>query len=96
VETTTTYTIGICDQTSYTYYKLNLNQYTCEICKSEANCNLCSCYKCRDGNKCWSYTGHTKCNVDRKAIKVDQHYNYYIGMVNNYLSPRHTLLTLIT
>jgi hypothetical protein len=84
----TTNTIGTCDKTSYNFYKLNPNQCECENCKSEANCNLCSCYKCRDCNKCWSFTSHAGCNVDREAIKVDQRCNDYVGMVNNYLSPK--------
>jgi hypothetical protein len=84
----TTNTIGTCDQTSYNFYKPNPNQCTCENCKSEANCDHCSCYKCRDCNKCWSFTSHTGCNVDREAIKVDQRCNDYVGMVNNYLSPK--------
>jgi hypothetical protein len=41
-----------------------------------------------DCNKCWSFTSHTGCNVDREAIKVDQHCNNYVGMINNYLSPK--------
>jgi hypothetical protein len=31
---------------------------------------------------------HTGCNVDREAIKEDQRCNDYVGMVNNYLSPK--------
>jgi hypothetical protein len=87
----TTNTIGTCDQTSYNLYKLNPNQCACENCKSEANCNMCGCYKCRDCNKCWSYTDHTGCNVDREIIKVDQRCNDYAGMVNNYLSSKDIL-----
>jgi hypothetical protein len=41
-----------------------------------------------DCNKCWSYTGHTGCNVDREAIKRNQYCNDYLGILNNYLSPK--------
>jgi hypothetical protein len=86
--TNTTNTIRICDKTLYTYYKLNLKQCVWVNCKSKANCNLCSCNKSRDCNKCWSYTGQTGCNLNREKIKVDQRCNNYVGMVNNYLSPK--------
>jgi hypothetical protein len=45
-------TLGTCDKTLYNFYKPNHNQCTCENCKSEVNCDHCSCYKCRDCNKC--------------------------------------------
>jgi hypothetical protein len=50
---------------------------SCSVNSFEFSRHLWSCCKCRYCNKCRSYTGYTKCNIDREAIKVDQRYHYY-------------------